>query len=151
MRASDHFYSELDAIARRGETDPHHPERAFMKLASPSSGKSRGRALSLWGRTARFGGSVGGPSWAISLFVLETTTTRQGLGFETGPPSAISSPPKTRLDSRRLIRYGDSFPRRLMGPTNPHEFLLFENRIRIVVIRFRDAGWRSSIQFGSGR
>jgi hypothetical protein len=72
MRASDHFYSELDAIARRGETDLHHPERAFLKLAVPVVGEvAAGELFHWWAERHASAGSVG---WAklghIASFVL---------------------------------------------------------------------------------
>jgi len=40
MRDSDHFYSELETLARRGGTDPAGAERAFLRLAVPVVGET---------------------------------------------------------------------------------------------------------------
>ncbi len=48
MRASDHFYSELDGISRRGETDTAYAERSFLKLTIPVLGETASEEIFRW-------------------------------------------------------------------------------------------------------
>lgn len=60
MRASDHFYSELDALARRAAGDPLSAERGFSRLAAPVVGEVASGELFRWWRERHASGpSVG--------------------------------------------------------------------------------------------
>lgn len=48
MRASDHFYSELDGLARRNETDLDFAERSFVRLTAPVVGEVASGELFRW-------------------------------------------------------------------------------------------------------
>jgi len=48
MRASEHFYSELDGISRRNETKLDYAERAFAKLTAPVVGETASEELFRW-------------------------------------------------------------------------------------------------------